>query len=281
MSAGPAIHPRFLIDDYRSCSLYVLVPFGKGARHLRVVHLGEKAHVTLGNNQVTGLSESKHPNARCLNESQAYVSSFGTHFYTLSQAGTDNYLLYVNGQPVYNQQTVLKTGDYFSLLGNIGWFNYVYMSARKYEEMKEVFFGMDNMLIPSNDYVPLSLAEQGKMVSAKRVLDVAYTQVAQESILMNRMTDTLRCGICMDFFVNPTTLSCGCTYCIKCVEMLRATGTTVRQRSTCPLCRLPSLAHSTLVKNVVLANAVEEVIEASADQALKDDYKKRKNARTT
>ncbi|KAI1695550.1 ubiquitin family domain-containing protein [Ditylenchus destructor] len=42
----------------------------------------------------------------------------------------------------------------------------------------------------------------------------------------------LRCGICTEFYVEPKSLNCGHTFCLKCVETMTADGAIV-----CPECR--------------------------------------------
>ncbi|XP_078470778.1 E3 ubiquitin/ISG15 ligase TRIM25-like isoform X1 [Lampetra planeri] len=64
----------------------------------------------------------------------------------------------------------------------------------------------------------------------------------------------LRCSICLDTFVCPSTLSCGHSFCLRCLDAAWETASSF----TCPQCRATFLVQPQLRKNEALANLAEQ-----------------------
>nr|XP_032805600.1 E3 ubiquitin-protein ligase TRIM62-like isoform X4 [Petromyzon marinus] len=78
----------------------------------------------------------------------------------------------------------------------------------------------------------------------------------------------LTCSICLDLFDCPTTLSCGHSFCLQCLEDACKSA----KLFTCPHCRAPYEQLPQLSKNVVLASLVETLsVQAAAALANGDD----------
>ncbi|XP_061434242.1 E3 ubiquitin/ISG15 ligase TRIM25-like [Lethenteron reissneri] len=65
----------------------------------------------------------------------------------------------------------------------------------------------------------------------------------------------LRCPICLDTFVCPCTLSCGHSFCLRCLETAWKTASSF----SCPQCRALFPVRPQLEKNVALDNLVEQL----------------------
>ncbi|XP_032836345.2 E3 ubiquitin/ISG15 ligase TRIM25-like isoform X2 [Petromyzon marinus] len=65
----------------------------------------------------------------------------------------------------------------------------------------------------------------------------------------------LSCSICLDTFVCPSTLSCGHSFCIQCLEAAWETASSFR----CPQCRAAFPVRPQLRRNVALANLAEQL----------------------
>ncbi|XP_078715566.1 nuclear factor 7, ovary-like [Lampetra fluviatilis] len=78
----------------------------------------------------------------------------------------------------------------------------------------------------------------------------------------------LTCSICLDLFDCPTTLSCGHSFCLQCLEDACKSA----ELFTCPQCRAPYVQLPHLSKNVALASLVETLSgQAAAALANGDD----------
>ncbi|CAN0198572.1 unnamed protein product [Lampetra planeri] len=65
----------------------------------------------------------------------------------------------------------------------------------------------------------------------------------------------LRCSICLDTFVCPSTLSCGHSFCLRCLEAAWETASSL----SCPQCQATFPLRPQLRRNVVLANLAEQL----------------------
>ncbi|CAN0208225.1 unnamed protein product [Lampetra planeri] len=65
----------------------------------------------------------------------------------------------------------------------------------------------------------------------------------------------LRCSICLGTFVCPSTLSCGHSFCLRCLEAAWETASSFR----CPQCRATFPVRPQLRRNVALANLAEQL----------------------
>ncbi|CAN0123614.1 unnamed protein product [Lampetra fluviatilis] len=65
----------------------------------------------------------------------------------------------------------------------------------------------------------------------------------------------LRCSICLGTFVCPSTLSCGHSFCLRCLEAAWETASSF----SCPQCRATFPVRPQLRRNVALANLVEQL----------------------
>ncbi|XP_061434098.1 E3 ubiquitin/ISG15 ligase TRIM25-like [Lethenteron reissneri] len=65
----------------------------------------------------------------------------------------------------------------------------------------------------------------------------------------------LRCSICLDIFICPSTLSCGHSFCLQCLEAAWETASSF----SCPQCRATFPVRPQLRRNVALANLAEQL----------------------
>nr|XP_032836294.1 E3 ubiquitin/ISG15 ligase TRIM25-like [Petromyzon marinus] len=65
----------------------------------------------------------------------------------------------------------------------------------------------------------------------------------------------LRCSICLDTFVCPSTLSCGHSFCLRCLDDAWETASSF----SCPQCRATFPVRPQLRRNVALANLAEQL----------------------
>nr|XP_032836362.1 E3 ubiquitin/ISG15 ligase TRIM25-like [Petromyzon marinus] len=65
----------------------------------------------------------------------------------------------------------------------------------------------------------------------------------------------LCCSICLDTFVCPSTLSCGHSFCLRCLEAAWETASSF----SCPQCRATFPVRPQLRRNVALANLAEQL----------------------
>ncbi|CAN0123680.1 unnamed protein product [Lampetra fluviatilis] len=65
----------------------------------------------------------------------------------------------------------------------------------------------------------------------------------------------LRCSICLGTFVCPSTLSCGHSFCLRCLEAAWETASSF----SCPQCRATFAVRPQLRRNVALANLAEQL----------------------
>ncbi|XP_033952315.1 tripartite motif-containing protein 16-like [Pseudochaenichthys georgianus] len=87
--------------------------------------------------------------------------------------------------------------------------------------------------------------------------------MAQQGHQLGR--DKLCCFICKDLIKNPvTSIACGHSYCMSCISR-RWDGEKQKKKYSCPHCRLTFKQRPVLVKNVMLADFVEELKEKKTE----------------
>lgn len=64
----------------------------------------------------------------------------------------------------------------------------------------------------------------------------------------------LDCTVCSQLLYNPVTLSCGHSYCSRCLR------TALRYQSACPSCRVPCYYSGKLPVNISLRSVLEEAL---------------------
>ncbi|XP_024144358.1 tripartite motif-containing protein 16-like protein [Oryzias melastigma] len=74
--------------------------------------------------------------------------------------------------------------------------------------------------------------------------------------------EALSCSVCLDLLKDPTTLPCGHSYCMSCIQNYWREGSQRRTHS-CPQCRRTFNPRPVLEKNIMLAELVEELKKTS------------------
>ncbi|XP_027893323.1 tripartite motif-containing protein 16-like [Xiphophorus couchianus] len=69
--------------------------------------------------------------------------------------------------------------------------------------------------------------------------------------------EKISCSICLDFLTDPVTIACGHSYCMICIK--QSWDTDEKKVYKCPQCRKTFTPRPVLVKNVILAELVEDL----------------------
>ncbi|XP_043954685.1 tripartite motif-containing protein 16-like [Gambusia affinis] len=80
--------------------------------------------------------------------------------------------------------------------------------------------------------------------------------------------EKISCSICLDFLKDPVTIACGHSYCMICIK--QSWDTDEKKVCKCPQCRITFTPRPVLVKNVILAELVEDLKKTGLQTAPAD-----------
>ncbi|XP_007571863.1 tripartite motif-containing protein 16-like [Poecilia formosa] len=82
--------------------------------------------------------------------------------------------------------------------------------------------------------------------------------------------EKITCSICLDFLKDPVTIACGHSYCMICIKQSWDTDET--KVCKCPQCRTVFKPRPVLVKNIILAELVEDLKKTGLQAATADHW---------
>jgi len=111
-------------------------------------------------------------------------------------------------------------------------------------------------------------AENARLTESEESKDILLKKM--ELSRTNSVENFLSCAVCLDVLAYPTSISCGHTFCMKCI---------IEVNGPCPKCRLPfqkdalrlNLVIDHTVKNTLRFGKLEEITEYN--ERIQDDHK--------
>lgn len=256
---------------------YYLVPFGNGAKHLRVLRFESSSHLdVLRSDLFVSVTEM---------QSIPYLTMMPTKILSLSASKEGKWTLesFCDDEVLVNGSDSLKKGSkltlpklnhtYLSLVPaptlfpdasvrDICWYNLCVMTAEEYEAGGvSLLCAGKEVRAPKRGFEE----EEEKVVQteeedhlSKRAKKCEYVPVEE----MTEMIDQCSCGICTDLLAAPAAFPCGHVYCYGCIY----DWTVTKKKGSCPYCRT-----SYPIKDCSLIVQLADIVHSVAAPVWKQD----------